>query len=106
MLMAYRESLAMVRLLRELLPVVARQDANLASQLRRAASSVVLNVAEGSGRWGKDSIRMYRIARGSAREVMAALDLAVAFGHVDSAAAADAAAKATQVCNMLYGLTR
>ncbi len=54
-----------------------RLPSYLRDQLLRASSSVVLNLAEGSG---KDSIldrkRFYNIAMGSVREVQAILDLA------------------------------
>ena len=50
-------------------------EAALKDQARRAADSVVLNLAEGAYREGKDRHRHYRIARGSAAEVCAVLDL-------------------------------
>jgi four helix bundle protein len=47
---------------------------NLADQLRRAATSIVLNIAEGYGRYHYlDSLRFYYIARGSIMEVLSAL---------------------------------
>jgi four helix bundle protein len=47
---------------------------NLADQLRRAATSIVLNMAEGYGRYHYlDSLRFYYIARGSIMEVLNAL---------------------------------
>ncbi len=46
---------------------------NLADQLRRAATSVVLNIAEGYGRYHYlDSLRFYYAARGSLMEVLSA----------------------------------
>ena len=48
----------------------------LKNQLLRAASSVCLNLAEGSTRpMGKDRARFYQIALGSVRESQAVLDL-------------------------------
>ena len=48
----------------------------LKSQLLRAASSISLNLAEGSAKpVGKDRLRFYRIAFGSLRECQAVLDL-------------------------------
>jgi four helix bundle protein len=50
---------------------------HLRDQLARAASSIVLNLAEGSGRSSRaDRNRFYRIAFGSLRECQAILDLA------------------------------
>lgn len=48
----------------------------LKDQLRRASSSIVLNIAEGAGRWTKrDKSNFYKISRGSTFECIAALDL-------------------------------
>ncbi|MCB0319262.1 MAG: four helix bundle protein [Bdellovibrionales bacterium] len=50
---------------------------HLKDQLERAASSVALNLAEGSGRFTrKDQKRFYHIAFASLRECQAVLDLA------------------------------
>jgi four helix bundle protein len=62
-------------------PIAASLDANLRDQLRRASSSVVLNTAEGFGSASRGvKRRHYEIARGSAMECVAILDLAVALG--------------------------
>jgi four helix bundle protein len=47
---------------------------SLADQLRRAALSVPLNIADGGGRFDRDARRYYAIARGSALECAAILD--------------------------------
>ena len=54
----------------------ARMPGYLRTQLLRAASSICLNLAEGTGRpTQKDRLRFYFIAFGSLREVQAVLDL-------------------------------
>ena len=54
----------------------ARLPYFLRNQLLRAASSIALNLAEGSTRpMGRDRTRFYRISLGSLRECQAVLDL-------------------------------
>jgi four helix bundle protein len=51
-------------------------NADLADQLRRASQSIPLSIAEGCGRTGRaDKARHYTIARGSAMECAAHLDV-------------------------------
>jgi four helix bundle protein len=50
------------------------RDRELASQLRRAALSINLNIAEGTGRFDRDQRKHFVIARGSAFECAAVLD--------------------------------
>jgi four helix bundle protein len=50
--------------------------AYLADQLHRAATSVLLNIAEGAGEFSKnDKCRFYRMAKRSATECAAVLDI-------------------------------
>ena len=51
-----------------------RADGEMKRQLRRAALSVNLNIAEGTGRCDDDQRQFYRVARGSALECAAVLD--------------------------------
>jgi four helix bundle protein len=56
----------------------------LTDQLRRASSSIVLNFSEGLGRSSrKERERFFTIARGSARETQACLDVAHALGLIE-----------------------
>jgi four helix bundle protein len=76
----------MIGAMRQMRPSIARieaQDKDLARQLRRAASSVALNLSEGSGSSGGTRRERYRNALGSARETTACLEVAVALGYVD-----------------------
>jgi four helix bundle protein len=70
--------------MRPMVGAIERKDRDLASQLRRAASSVVLNLAEGSGSFGGVRTQRYRTALGSARETMSCLLVAERFGYVEA----------------------
>jgi len=84
MLRIYDDMLDTVRAMRGMIAAIERRDSDLARQLRRAASSVVLNVAEGSGSFGRVRTVRYRTALGSARETLACLRVAEAFGYVEA----------------------
>lgn len=103
---AHDVAMEMATALRPALEALTRRDRSLADQLRRAASSVVLNIAEGSRRWGKDRIQHYRIAAGSAAEVRAALGLARAWGFVEGQMAQGPEALLDRVQAMLWRLTQ
>ena len=57
----------------------------LISQIRRAASSITANIAEGFGRFHyKDKIKFYQQARGSAMEVQDHLFLSKDLGYLNN----------------------
>ena len=68
--------------MRPVLRTIAAHDGDLASQLKRAASSVVLNIAEGSGSAGGMRRQRYRTALGSARETWSCLLVAERAGYI------------------------
>ena len=64
-----------------------RGRAYLADQLRRAVSSIVLNIAEGAGEYAAaDKARFYRMARRSATETAAILDVCRVLALLDPGA--------------------
>ena len=70
----YRAALQFVQVLPTLVPRPAERA--LREQLERASSSIVLNIAEGAGRHSSpDKQRFYEIAKGSATECAAILDV-------------------------------
>ena len=55
----------------------------LAAQMRRAVVSVMSNIAEGAGRGGeREFVQFLYLALGSARELAAQVDLAIALGFI------------------------
>ena len=77
---SYTNALELVRSLRPVVEQLKRFDADAADQLTRAGTSVLNNLAEGARREGKDQMRFYRFAHGSANEIRAVLDGADAWG--------------------------
>ncbi len=74
----------------------------LTSQMRRAATSIPMNIAEGYGRRTRgDYVRSLSIARGSVFELEAQLDIAVTLGFVTHDATAEVAGLVDRVRRML-----
>jgi four helix bundle protein len=104
MLVAYNVALDLIRALRPVVVQLRKYSADAADQVERAASSIVLNVAEGDRRHGRDPRRYFDMAHGSASEVRGALDLADAWGwQIDSA---QARVLLDRELGLLWGLTR
>ena len=81
-----------ITMMRPMVRAIERHDKDLASQLKRAGSSVALNLAEGSGSFGGVRTARYRTALGSARETVSCLRVAERFGYVEAMPAALVAA--------------
>lgn len=77
---AYNVALELVAALASVVKQLRAHSADLADQVERAGTSLVLNLGEGSRRQGKDPKRFYAMAAGSASEILAALDVARAWG--------------------------
>ena len=103
---AYDRSVDLLRTLAPLLQSLAATDASLADQLRRAAQSVPLNIAEANRRTHRDRRNRFRIALGSAAEVAACLDVAHALGYLDEVAIAPALELVDRVRAMTFRLSR
>ena len=83
MLRIYGVILETLRVLRPTMENFERKDADLGRQMRRAASSVVLNVSEGSYSRGGNRQARYHSALGSARETLACLEVAAVLGYAE-----------------------
>ncbi|MCC6995413.1 MAG: four helix bundle protein [Deltaproteobacteria bacterium] len=99
-------SMELIAALRGPLGRLRQADRDLADQVRRAATSVALNIAEGAGRTGKDRPHHYRVAAGSNLEVAAALEVAVAWGDLDATEVQLALDLGRRVGAMLWRMTR
>ena len=80
----YSVAIDSVRRLRPLIERIRTRDHNLADQLRRAATSIPLNLHEGAYSQGGNSRARFYTALGSAAEVRACLDVAEALGYIDN----------------------
>ena len=101
---AYDRSLQLLRCTAPLIESLATRDADLVKQLRRAGASVALNISEANRRVGKDRAHLFRVALGSAAEVAACLEVAVALGYLEAAAVAQALELVDRVRAMTYRL--
>ena len=79
----YSVAIEVVRALRPLIERIKTRDSNLGDQLRRAATSIPLNLHEGAYSQGGNVRARFHSALGSAAEVRACLDVAEALGYVD-----------------------
>ena len=84
MLRIYGTQLEVLAELRPVIERIERRDADLARQMRRAASSVVLNTAEGMHAQGKNQRARYHTALGSMRETLACIEVSEALGYLRS----------------------
>ncbi|MBN1443631.1 MAG: four helix bundle protein [Planctomycetes bacterium] len=103
--LALETSLDLIRALRPAAAALRLRDANLHDQIRRAATSIALNLAEASGRCGKDRRHHFCIAAGSAEEVRAALRVASAWGELSEDSIATPLRLVDRLVGMLWKLT-
>ena len=77
------------------------------NQLERSSTSIPLNIAEGNGKYtSADRCRFFDIARGSALECAACLDVAVAKSLITADKAAEGKAMLAETVSMMVGLIR
>lgn len=103
-LVVHEVALEMVREMAPLLAQVGGRDAKLMDQLRRSASSVVLNINEGRYSLGGNKRARYHTAAGSNAETRSCLRVAGAWGFVDTQQAAVVDALLDRIQAMLYRL--
>jgi len=82
MLKIYGDALEVVRELVPIVDEIDRHDPDLTRQLKKARSSIPLNIAEGSHARGARRNLHYGYAKGSANECIAVLESAHAAGYI------------------------
>ena len=83
----YRAAIQFIRMAYETAENLPRGNGHLGDQLRRAAISIPLNIAEGAGEFSPaDKARFYRMALRSSTECAAILDVCRALGMQDEPA--------------------
>ena len=85
-----------------LLHTIREHDKSLADQLKRAAQSVMLNIAEARG----NARARFSTACGSAKEVRAALNVATDWGYIETHLATHLDEKLDEVCAVTWCLGR
>jgi four helix bundle protein len=102
----YREAVAFVAWLAAVLERAARIG-EVKDQLDRASTSIALNIAEGNGKYSlKDRCRFFDIARGSALECAAGLDVLVAKGKLTPEQIRPGKERLQRIVRMLMGLIK
>ncbi len=102
----YKESLAFVTWLEPLLQKLPKSIA-VRDQLDRASTSIVLNLAEGNGKYTPpDRCRFFDMSRGSALECAAGLDVLNAKGRCDLREIGPGKERLLGIVSMLVGLIK
>ena len=103
----YRCALEFLRLALRWLATLPRGESELRRQLKRAAMSIPLNIAEGAGKpTVADRSRYHGIARGSARECAARLDVCTIAGYVAEPQAREGKQLIVRIVAMLSKMCR
>jgi len=105
-LTVYQDTLAFIRWLEPLQSAIPSR-VSAKDQIDRASTSIPLNIAEGNGKYtSKDRCRFFDIARGSALECAACLDVLVAKGILTEEQAARGKDMLREIVSMLVGLIK
>jgi four helix bundle protein len=82
-------------------------DPNLVDQLKRSSTSIIFNLAEGTGRNSMaDKRHFYTIARSSAYESVAVLQVFLDMGQIDPSLYDELYEELSVISKMLYGIIR
>jgi four helix bundle protein len=105
-LRVYQEALAFASWA-EMILERAKKSSSLHDQLDRARTSILLNIAEGNGRYtAPDRCRFFDMARGSVLECAACLDLLAIKNVIEQKELASGKTMLEKIISMLVGLIR
>ena len=99
-------SLVAIRSLRPVVKKMTECDPSEADQIRRSAASVARNLGEGRKRTGRDRRHHFRIASGSAAEVISCLRIGEAWGYFREDDVKVPLGHYDELSRMLWALTR
>lgn len=103
----YRCAIEFLRMALAIVSALPRGESELRSQLKRAAMSIPLNIAEGAGKPSVlDRARFHAIARGSAMECAALMDVCVLAGMVSDDDGRAAKTLLVRIVSMLTKMCR
>jgi four helix bundle protein len=105
-LIVWQRSVALTIKIYETTKIFPREEIySLTSQIRRAASSIPSNIAEGHGRSSKSAFASHLdIALGSAAELETQLEIALKLGYLSQEIHDPLVKELTEIVRMLYGL--
>ena len=105
-LRVYQQALKFLTWIQETLDQMPKNIA-VYNQLDRASTSILLNIAEGNGKFTEnDRCRFFDIARGSALECAACLDVLVAKDILNRTGIQEGKETLSAIVSMLVGLIR
>ena len=85
----------------------SRGHGDLADQIRRASTSILLNLAEGAGEYAvREKARFYRLAKRSATECAALVEVCHRLQLIDAATHGDARTTLLRLVSMLVRLVQ
>ena len=103
----YRAALDFIIIADDTIAQLPRGRSHLADQLHRAATSIVLNIAEGAGKFSKpDKRRYYLSAAGSTTECAAIFDVFLRLRAVPAERHSEAKALLERIASMLIKLAK
>ncbi len=103
-LIVYDLALQMLVGIKPIIDQVKRHDRPLADQMRRAAQSSFLNIAEGQSARGGNELAHFNKALDEARETRAAMKIALAWSYISKPDCQSIDADLDRMAAMLWGL--